>query len=108
MQAHVAAGDEVQLGRIEVGEQLAHVGGREQVQVRGVPLGFAPECEPQPVLEAERVRDRADERPAGTQQAAGFGDERSRIAQSCTVRANGPGWSSDDANATTPQREQRP
>jgi len=32
----------------------------------------------------------------------------SRIAESSTVRANGPGWSSELANATTPQREQRP
>src|SRR5436190_11062451 len=34
--------------------------------------------------------------------------ERIRIAVSRTVRANGPAWSSDDANATMPQREQRP
>src|SRR5579883_3452635 len=32
----------------------------------------------------------------------------SMIAASSTVRANGPGWSSELANATTPQREQRP
>ena len=32
----------------------------------------------------------------------------SRTAQSSTVRANGPGWSSEEAKATTPQREQRP
>ena len=29
-------------------------------------------------------------------------------ALSSTVRANGPGWSSELAKATTPQREQRP
>ena len=29
-------------------------------------------------------------------------------AQSSTVRAIGPAWSSELANATTPQREQRP
>ena len=29
-------------------------------------------------------------------------------AESSTVRANGPGWSSELAKATTPQREQRP
>ncbi len=34
--------------------------------------------------------------------------EPSRIAQSSTVRATGPAWSSEEANATTPQREQRP
>ncbi len=34
--------------------------------------------------------------------------ERSRIAASRTVRANGPAWSSDEAKATMPQREQRP
>jgi hypothetical protein len=34
--------------------------------------------------------------------------ERIRIAESRTVRAIGPAWSSDDANATMPQREQRP
>src|SRR5438067_9211957 len=33
---------------------------------------------------------------------------RSRIAASRTVRAIGPAWSRDDANATMPQREQRP
>ena len=33
---------------------------------------------------------------------------RSRMAQSITSRAIGPAWSSDDANATTPKREQRP
>ena len=32
----------------------------------------------------------------------------SSSALSSTVRANGPGWSSELANATTPQREQRP
>ena len=30
------------------------------------------------------------------------------MALSRTVRANGPAWSSEDANATMPQREQRP
>ena len=34
--------------------------------------------------------------------------EPSRMAQSSTVRASGPGWSSEEAKATTPQREQRP
>src|SRR5687768_11439950 len=34
--------------------------------------------------------------------------ERSRIAESRTVRVIGPARSSDEANATTPQREQRP
>src|ERR1700734_1574341 len=34
--------------------------------------------------------------------------ERSRMAQSRTVRANGPAWSSEDAKATIPHREQRP
>ena len=34
--------------------------------------------------------------------------ERSRIAQSSTVRATGPAWSSEEAKATTPQREHRP
>jgi hypothetical protein len=29
-------------------------------------------------------------------------------AASATVRVSGPTWSSDDANATTPQRETRP
>ena len=32
----------------------------------------------------------------------------SMIAQSRTVRAIGPAWSSEDAKATMPQREQRP
>ena len=32
----------------------------------------------------------------------------SRMAVSSTERANGPAWSSDEANATMPQREQRP
>src|SRR3569833_1532398 len=32
----------------------------------------------------------------------------SMIAQSLTSRAIGPAWSSDEENATTPQREQRP
>jgi hypothetical protein len=32
----------------------------------------------------------------------------SRIAQSRTSRAIGPAWSSDEAKATMPQREQRP
>ncbi len=32
----------------------------------------------------------------------------SSTAQSSTVRATGPAWSKDDANATMPQREQRP
>ena len=32
----------------------------------------------------------------------------SMIAQSRTSRAIGPAWSSDEAKATTPQREQRP
>ncbi len=32
----------------------------------------------------------------------------SMIAASSTVRASGPGWSSEEAKATTPQREQRP
>ena len=40
--------------------------------------------------------------------ASGPAIERSRIAASRTVRANGPAWSSEDANATMPQREQRP
>ena len=31
-----------------------------------------------------------------------------RTAQSSTVRAMGPAWSSEEAKATTPQREQRP
>src|SRR5215470_11692327 len=30
------------------------------------------------------------------------------MAASCTVRANGPAWSSEDAYATMPKREQRP
>src|SRR3954453_20365679 len=34
--------------------------------------------------------------------------ERSRMALSRTVRAMGPAWSSEDAKATIPQREQRP
>jgi hypothetical protein len=34
--------------------------------------------------------------------------ERRRIAVSSTERAIGPAWSSDEANATMPQREQRP
>ena len=34
--------------------------------------------------------------------------ERSRIAASSTVCAIGPAWSSDEAKATMPQREQRP
>jgi hypothetical protein len=34
--------------------------------------------------------------------------ERNRIAASRTERANGPAWSSEEANATMPQREQRP
>jgi hypothetical protein len=34
--------------------------------------------------------------------------EVSRMAVSRIVRANGPAWSSEDANATMPQREQRP
>ena len=33
---------------------------------------------------------------------------RPRIAQSRTVRAIGPAWSSEEAKATMPQREQRP
>ncbi len=33
---------------------------------------------------------------------------RSRIAQSSTVRATGPAWSSEEAKATTPQREHLP
>ncbi len=33
---------------------------------------------------------------------------RSMIAASRTVRVIGPAWSSEDANATVPQREQRP
>ena len=32
----------------------------------------------------------------------------SMIAVSRTVRVIGPGWSSEEANVTTPQREQRP
>ncbi|MNC93537.1 hypothetical protein D3C83_101900 [compost metagenome] len=32
----------------------------------------------------------------------------SRIAASRTVRAIGPAWSSEEAKATMPQREQRP
>ena len=32
----------------------------------------------------------------------------SRIAQSLTSRAIGPAWSSEEAKATMPQREQRP
>jgi hypothetical protein len=32
----------------------------------------------------------------------------SRIAQSRTSRAIGPAWSSEEAKATMPQREQRP
>ena len=34
--------------------------------------------------------------------------EPSRMAASRTVRVIGPGWSRDEAKATTPQREQRP
>jgi hypothetical protein len=34
--------------------------------------------------------------------------EVSRIAASSTVRAIGPAWSSEEAKATMPQREQRP
>ena len=34
--------------------------------------------------------------------------EPSSRAQSSTVRATGPAWSSEEAKATTPQREQRP
>ncbi len=34
--------------------------------------------------------------------------ERSRIAASSTVLAIGPAWSSEEAKATMPQREQRP
>src|SRR5580704_13049323 len=34
--------------------------------------------------------------------------ERSNSAASATLRASGPAWSRDDANATMPQREQRP
>ena len=34
--------------------------------------------------------------------------ERSRIAQSRTLRAMGPAWSREDAKATMPHREQRP
>src|SRR6185312_15633622 len=34
--------------------------------------------------------------------------ERSRRAASSTVLAIGPAWSSEEAKATTPQREQRP
>src|ERR1700753_3777517 len=34
--------------------------------------------------------------------------ERIRIAASRTLRAIGPAWSSEEANATMPQREQRP
>jgi hypothetical protein len=34
--------------------------------------------------------------------------EPSRMAQSSTVRATGPAWSSEEANATTPQREHLP
>ena len=34
--------------------------------------------------------------------------ERSRIAQSSTVRATGPAWSREEAKATTPQRLHRP
>jgi hypothetical protein len=34
--------------------------------------------------------------------------DRSRIAQSSTVRATGPAWSSEEAKATTPQRLHRP
>jgi hypothetical protein len=33
---------------------------------------------------------------------------RSRIAVSSTVRAKGPAWSSEEAKATIPKREQRP
>ena len=34
--------------------------------------------------------------------------EPSRMAVSSTVRAMGPAWSSEEAKATMPQREQRP
>ncbi len=47
----------------------------------------------------ERGRDRLGSKPAMFS---------SRIAQSRTSRAIGPAWSSDEAKATTPQREQRP
>src|SRR5205085_11973635 len=63
------AGDEVQPRLVEVAEELEQPASREEVQVRGVLLGLAAGEEPEPVLEPEAVRDRADLGAAGPQHA---------------------------------------
>ena len=72
--------DEPQLRVVEVGEELADVVGREEMQVRRVDLGMAPPEEAQPVLQPEPVRRRADEPAARAEHAMGLADQPPRLA----------------------------
>src|SRR5207237_6823431 len=61
VKAQEAARHEVQPPLLEAGEERAQVTRREEVQVRRVGLGPAPDEEAEPVLEPVAVRHRADE-----------------------------------------------
>ena len=74
----VAAADEVDPYVVERSEKRAHRVRREHAQVRRVVLWRATAQEPQPALDAERVRHRADERHPMAQHAPDLGDERVR------------------------------
>ena len=72
--------NEPELRILEVGEERADVGGREEVEVGRVDLGMAPGEEAQPVLQAEPVGRRADEPAAGAEHAMGLADQPPRLA----------------------------
>jgi hypothetical protein len=77
---HEAAGDEVEPRLIEPREQCAHVVRGEHLQVRGIVLGLASGEESQSVLQAVGVRDRRDERAAGTQDTPRLCNETAGVA----------------------------
>src|SRR5262245_42191631 len=81
MEFPVAPADEGELDPVEAAEQIVQRARREHPQVRGIVLRSSPAQEPEPALDAERVRDGADEDAPRPQHAARLGDERVRELQ---------------------------
>ena len=75
MRADQPACYELEPALLEGGEQLEQIGRREQLKHRRVVRRVPAEEEPQPVLEAKGVRDRADERPSRAEDAVRLLDE---------------------------------
>jgi hypothetical protein len=60
VKAQKTARDELHADVVELPQQLPKIPGREEMQVRRIVVRLHPDEEAQPVLEAKRIRHRAD------------------------------------------------